>query len=168
MGKQADNKSKTWKIIAGIILSIQAIVSIVTEGIVVWLNLLPMKYLALAGLILVWLLTLAYYFFYSGVKKKKGKKLTAKKKKRKLYTKRSVGGVISAITMAACIMAASMMLQAGNALANIADNVIVTDTVSVYALKDNPAESVADIKDGVFAITQNYDFEHTKTKGNRS
>ena len=163
MGKQADNKSKTWKIIAGIILSIQAIVSIVTEGIVVWLNLLPMKYLALAGLILVWLLTLAYYFFYSGVKKKKGKKLTAKKKKRKLYTKRSVGGVISAITMAACIMAASMMLQAGNALANIADSVIVTDTVSVYVLKDNPAESVADIKDGVFAITQNYDFEHTKT-----
>lgn len=163
MGKQADNKSKTWKIIAGIILLIQAIVSIVTEGIVVWLNLLPMKYLALAGLILVWLLTLAYYFFYSGVKKKKGKKLTAKKKKRKLYTKRSVGGVISAITMATCIMAASMMLQAGNALANIADNVIVTDTVSVYALKDNPAESVADIKDGVFSITQNYDFEHTKT-----
>ena len=39
----------------------------------------------------------------------------------------------------------------------------MTDTVSVYALADNPAESVADIKDGVFAITQNYDYEHTKT-----
>ena len=56
-----------------------------------------------------------------------------------------------------------MVWQAGNALANIADNVVVTDTVSVYALADNPAESVADIKDGVFAITQNYDYEHTKT-----
>lgn len=51
----------------------------------------------------------------------------------------------------------------GDALANIADNVVVTDTVSVYALAENPAESVADIKDGVFAITQNYDYEHTKT-----
>ena len=163
MGKQSDKKSKKWKIAAGIILVIQALISIVSVGIVVWFNLLPLKYLVLIGLILIWLLTLVYYFFYSGVRKKKGKKLTAQKKKRKLYIKRSIGGVISAITMALCIVASSMVWQAGNALANIADNVVVTDTVSVYALVDNPAESVADIKDGVFAITQNYDYEHTKT-----
>ena len=65
--------------------------------------------------------------------------------------------------MVLCVMASSMMWQVGDALANIADNVVVTDTVSVYALAENPAESVADIKDGVFAITQNYDYEHTKT-----
>lgn len=163
MGKQSDKKSKKWKIAAGIILVIQVLISIVSVGIVVWFNLLPLKYLVLIGLILIWLLTLVYYFFYSGVRKKKGKKLTAQKKKRKLYIKRSIGGVISAITMALCIVASSMVWQAGNALANIADNVVVTDTVSVYALVDNPAESVADIKDGVFAITQNYDYEHTKT-----
>ena len=163
MGKQSDKKSKKWKIAAGIILVIQALISIVSVGIVVWFNLLPLKYLVLIGLILIWLLTLVYYFFYSGVRKKKGKKLTAQKKKRKLYIKRSIGGVISAITMALCIVASSMVWQAGNALTNIADNVVVTDTVSVYALADNPAESVADIKDGVFAITQNYDYEHTKT-----
>ena len=163
MGKQSDKKSKKWKIAAGIILVIQALISIVSVGIVVWFNLLPLKYLVLIGLILIWLLTLVYYFFYSGVRKKKGKKLTAQKKTRKLYIKRSIGGVISAITMALCIVASSMVWQAGNALANIADNVVVTDTVSVYALADNPAESVADIKDGVFAITQNYDYEHTKT-----
>ena len=163
MGKQSDKKSKKWKIAAGIILVIQALISIVSVGIVVWFNLLPLKYLVLIGLILIWLLTLVYYFFYSGVRKKKGKKLTAQKKKRKLYIKRSIGGVISAITMALCIVASSMVWQAGTALANIADNVVVTDTVSVYALADNPAESVADIKDGVFAITQNYDYEHTKT-----
>ena len=163
MGKQSDKKSKKWKIAAGIILVIQALISIVSVGIVVWFNLLPLKYLVLIGLILIWLLTLVYYFFYSGVRKKKGKKLTAQKKKRKLYIKRSIGGVISAITMALCIVASSMVWQAGNALANIADNVVVTDTVSVYALADNPAEYVADIKDGEFAITQNYDYEHTKT-----
>jgi LCP family protein required for cell wall assembly len=148
-------------------------------GVAVWFNLLPTKYLTLIGLILIWLLTLVYYFFYSGVKKKKGKKLTAKKKKRKLYTKRSIGCVISAVTMVLCVMASSMMWQGrrrrtstsricwrssrSHPVANIADNVVVTDTVSVYALAENPAESVADIKDGVFAITQNYDYEHTKT-----
>lgn len=160
MKKQADKK---WKIIAGVILIIQALISIGELGVAVWFNLLPTKYLTLIGLILIWLLTLVYYFFYSGVKKKKGKKLTAKKKKRKLYTKRSIGCVISAVTMVLCVMASSMMWQVGDALANIADNVVVTDTVSVYALAENPAESVADIKDGVFAITQNYDYEHTKT-----
>lgn len=163
MKKQADKTFKKWKIIAGIILIIQALISIGAVGVAVWFNLLPTKYLTLIGLILIWLLTLVYYFFYSGVKKKKGKKLTAKKKKRKLYTKRSIGCVISAVTMVLCVMASSMMWQVGDALANIADNVVVTDTVSVYALAENPAESVADIKDGVFAITQNYDYEHTKT-----
>ena len=163
MKKQADKTFKKWKIIAGIILIIQALISIGAVGVAVWFNLLPTKYLTLIGLILIWLLTLVYYFFYSGVKKKKGKKLTTKKKKRKLYTKRSIGCVISAVTMVLCVMASSMMWQVGDALANIADNVVVTDTVSVYALAENPAESVADIKDGVFAITQNYDYEHTKT-----
>ena len=73
MGKQSDKKSKKWKIAAGIILVIQALISIVSVGIVVWFNLLPLKYLVLIGLILIWLLTLVYYFFYSGVRKKKGK-----------------------------------------------------------------------------------------------
>lgn len=162
MGKQSETKSKKWKITAGIILGIQAVISIITGGVIVWLNMLPTMYLVLIGLILAWLLTLVYYFFYSGVKKKKNKKLTAKKKKRKLYVKRSIGCTISAITMVLCVVASSMMLQAGDAIANIADNMVVTDTVSVYVLADNPAVSVADVKDGVFAITQNYDFEHTQ------
>ena len=155
-------KSK-WKIVAGIILICQLMVSIIAGGILVWLNMLPTKYTLLVVLILVWLLTIVYYFFYSKVKKKKGKKLTAKKKKQKLYTKRSIGCAISAMTMTLCIAASSMMWQAGDAISNITDHVVVTDMVSVYALADNSAESVADIKDGVFAITQNYDFEHTKT-----
>ena len=76
-------KSK-WKIVAGIILICQLMVSIIAGGILVWLNMLPTKYTLLVVLILVWLLTIVYYFFYSKVKKKKGKKLTAKKKKQKL------------------------------------------------------------------------------------
>lgn len=163
MKKHSDKTSKKWKVVAGIILSIQAVVSMIAMGIVVWLNLLPTSYLVLIGLILAWLLTVVYYFFYSGAKKKKGKRLTAKKKKRKLYIKRSIGSAVSVITIGLCIVASSMMLQAGNTLSNIADNVVVTDTVSVYVLADNPAVSVADVKDGVFAITQNYDYEHTKT-----
>ena len=99
MKKHSDKTLKKWKVVAGIILSIQAVVSMIAMGIVVWLNLLPTSYLVLIGLILAWLLTVVYYFFYSGTKKKKGKRLTAKKKKRKLYIKRSIGSAVSAITI---------------------------------------------------------------------
>ena len=55
-----------------------------------------------------------------------------------------------------------MVIKTGGTIQNIADNVTVTDTVSVYALSENPAQTVSDVKDGVFAITLNYDYEHTQ------
>lgn len=155
-------KNSSWKKVAGVLLIIQLLLSLTVVGILAWLNVVPMRYLALLALVLLWILTIVYYFFYSGVKKKKGRTLSAQKKKRKLYAKRSIGGVISAITMVFCIFISSMMVKAGGTLRSIADNVVMTDTVSVYVLADNTAQSVADEKDGIFAITTNYDYEHTK------
>ena len=161
MGSQQKKKS-VWKKIAGIVLLIQLGCSAMAIGTLIWINMLPEKYVALAGLILVWLLTFVYYLFYSGNKKKKGKKTTTRAKKRKLYTKRSIGSVISAITIAVCLIGSTMVIKTGGTIQNIADNVTVTDTVSVYALSENPAQTVSDVKDGVFAITLNYDYEHTQ------
>ena len=161
MGSQQKKKS-VWKKIAGIVLLIQLGCSALAIGTLIWINMLPEKYVALAGLILVWLLTFVYYLFYSGNKKKKGKKTTTRAKKRKLYTKRSIGSVISAITIAVCLIGSTMVIKTGGTIQNIADNVTVTDTVSVYALSENSAQTVSDVKDGVFTITLNYDYEHTQ------
>ena len=73
MGKRADSKVKKWKIVAGIILICQLIVSTIAGGLLVWLNMLPTKYTLLVVLILVWLLTIVYYFFYSKVRRKRGR-----------------------------------------------------------------------------------------------
>ncbi len=159
MGNQ--QKKSRWKIIAGVILILQLLFGIVTVGILVWLNLLPAIYLALTALILLFLLTVVYYFFYSGVKNKKGK-LTAQKKKRRIYWKRSIGCFLSALTVAFCSLSSVMLMQAGDTLNQITNQVVVTDTVSVYVLKDNPAVSVADAADYVFATAEKYDPEHTK------
>lgn len=161
MEKQQKKKS-SWKKVAGVILIIQLLLSLSVVGILAWLNVIPMKYLALLGLILLWILTVVYFFFYSGVKKKAGRKLSARKKKTKLYIKRSIGGTISVITMVFCILVSSMLLKAGGTLRNIADNVVMTDTVSVYVLADSLAQTVEDEKDGVFAVSPNYDYEHTQ------
>ena len=74
----AKQKRSKWKIIAGIILIIQIIVSAVTVGLAAWVNVLPDKYLLLAGLILLWLVCMVYILFYCGGKKKKSKKRTDK------------------------------------------------------------------------------------------
>ena len=162
MSTDKKTKSKKWKIFAGVMLVLQILFSAVLMAVVVWLDVLPTKYMLFVALILLWLLTIAYVFLYSKVKNKKGKKLSAQKRKRRLYTKRTIGCIVTSLTMVFCLIGSYMLIKAGDTLHNIADNVVVTDTVSVYALADNPAQSVADVKDGVFAITQNYDFEHTK------
>lgn len=55
-----------------------------------------------------------------------------------------------------------MLVKAGNTLDNIAGNVKTTDTVSAYVMTDDPAQTLMDAKDYVFAITEKYDYEHTQ------
>lgn len=158
MENTKENKNR-WKLAAGIILIVQLLVGIAASGIIIWLNLLPVVYVLLAILILFWLLTVVYFFFYSGIRKKN---LSDKSKKTRIYIKRSAGCVISACVMAVCILVSTMLLKVGNTLNIIAENTVTTDSVAAYVLADDPAESVVDAKDYVFAITEKYDYEHTQ------
>ena len=152
-------RKKNWKLAAGILLSVQLLLAFVTIGIIIWLDLLPVVYLLLISLVLLWLVTVVYYFCYSGIKKE----LPREKKKKRLYIKRSVGCTISAFVMVFCVAISSMLVQAGNTLNRISDQAIMTDTVSVYVLKENPAQDMLDAKDYVFAVTENFDYDKTKT-----
>lgn len=149
-----------WKKIAVVILSVQALFAITTMAIIIKVDLLPTIYMVLTGAVLLFLLTLAYFFMYSGVKKKY-KKTAAKKKKRKIYIKRSLGCVIAAFSVVVCSVGSYVFAKADDTMRNIADQVVMTDTVSVYVLADNLAESVVDVQDGLFAIAAAYDKEHT-------
>ena len=152
-------RKKNWKLAAGILLSVQLLLAFVTIGIIIWLDLLPVVYLLLISLVLLWLVTVVYYFCYSGIKKE----LPREKKKKRLYIKRSVGCTISALVMVFCVAISSMLVQAGNTLNRISDQAIMTDTVSGYVLKENPAQDMLDAKDYVFAVTENFDYDKTKT-----
>ena len=100
MSTDKKTKSKKWKIFAGVMLVLQILFSAVLMAVVVWLDVLPTKYMLFVALILLWLLTIAYVFLYSKVKNKKGKKLSAQKRKRRLYTKRTTGCIVTSLTMA--------------------------------------------------------------------
>lgn len=155
-------KRSAWKLTAGIILIIQFLVSAILVGVILWLDLLPEKYLLLIGLILFWLLTVVYYFFYTGIRRKKKKKLSAEGKKKRIYVKRSVGCVCSALAITFCILTSTVLVKAGNTIKYIADRVVATDTVSAYVLADDEADTLMDAKDYTFAITETYDYEHTE------
>ena len=71
--KTKEKKKSKWKMIAGIMLVIQLLLSLATVGVVLWLNIVPTLYVILLGLILLLLLIIEYCLFYFG-KKKKGKK----------------------------------------------------------------------------------------------
>lgn len=64
--------------------------------------------------------------------------------------------------MVVCAGGSYMLVKAGNTLDNIAGNVKTTDTVSAYVMTDDPAQTLMDAKDYVFAITEKYDYEHTQ------
>lgn len=154
MKNEAGKKSR-WKIIGGVILLVQLLVSVVTMGIFIWEDLLPLVYLILIGLVLFWLLTICYVCYYGGFHRKK-------RKKGFIYTRRTIGCILSAMVMAGCILASTMLLQVGDTLQAIAENTVSTDSVAAYVLKENEARTLEDAKGYVFAITEKYDSEHMR------
>lgn len=153
-------KKNGWRVAAGVILLFQLLISGTAVGILVWLDLLPVSYVVLVALILFWLETVVYVLFYSRIRDKK-KKLDKKAKTTRRYIKRGAGCTISALVMICCLFVSSVMLQMGNTIAAIAENTVSTDSVAAYVLRDNPAKTLEEARDYVFAVTEKYDYEHT-------
>ena len=155
MSTTNEKKKSKWKFFAVPVMMLQFALSVAAVCVVIWLNVLPDLYLALFGLILLFLFTMVYLLFFTGGKKKRRKKTV-------LYMKRTIGILLSLACMAVCVLGSYMMVKAGDTLHDITDNVVTTDTVSAYVMKDDPAQSLQDAKDYMFAITEKYDTEHTK------
>ena len=129
--KTKEKKKSKWKMVAGIMLVIQLLLSLATVGVVLWLNIVPTLYVILLGLILLLLLIIEYCLFYFG-KKKKGKKKTG------CYVRRTLGVILFLACAIVCVGGSYMLVKAGNTLDNIAGNVKTTDTVSAYVMTDDP------------------------------
>jgi LCP family protein required for cell wall assembly len=149
--------NERWKKAAWAILTVQLIIEAITMYIIIWLDILPLAYAVAAGIVLVLALIAEFFLFFP---RKKGE--DDKDRKTALYVRRTVGCLLSVSMMALCILASYMMAKAGLLMQEIS-RTVVTDTVSAYVLKDDPAETLEDAKDYVFAITDHYDYAHTQT-----
>lgn len=157
-----DKANGKWNVAAAFLLVFQLFFSFVAIGVAASLNLLPAVYLVILLLVFILLWTLVYFFFFSGISKKKKKVLDSKGRKIRIFIKRSIGCIISVCVMAVCCIGSVMGSEAGAMLKKISNYASVTDVVSAYVLKENPAETLQDAKDYTFAITDQYDYERTE------
>ena len=90
--KTKEKKKSKWKMIAGIMLVIQLLLSLATVGVVLWLNIVPTLYVILLGLSLLLLLIIEYCLFYFGKKKKTG-----------CYVRRTLGVILFLACVIVCV-----------------------------------------------------------------
>ncbi|MCD7709232.1 MAG: LCP family protein [Clostridiales bacterium] len=163
--KSTMSTAGSWKIAVLIILIIQLALSAGTMAIAVWTGFFPVMYLLIAGIVLIALLCASCVLMCVGMRKKnddakedagdEGKKHTP-------YVRRGVGCAISCLVMALCIIVSAMLVRAGTTISTVTSQTNKTETTSVYVLVDDPAETVEDAADYTFAITESYDYEHTR------
>lgn len=101
--KTKEKKKSKWKMIAGIMLVIQLLLSLATVGVVLWLNIVPTLYVILLGLILLLLLIIEYCLFYFGKRKRK--------EKTGCYVRRTLGVIL--FLACDCVWGGSYMLVKG-------------------------------------------------------
>ncbi len=125
------------------------------EGLVAWgvwkLDMLPVKYFAvlLAALVLVWMLVGLLLF-------------VGRKGNRSGNALRSLACILLAVVVAGCTVGTSLIADLQSTLDHITAPTPSGVTMSVYVLKDNPAQSLEDAKEYRFAYVHAYEEERTQ------
>lgn len=146
--KQTDSQKKNsgglWKSkkLGFIFAAIQAIVSVVFSGLMIYMNIIPTKYLIPVIFLLV--LFLGYDIFSQFSKKF-----------------RTSGKIIAIITTIALIVGSFLLVKTNQVFSGISGSNTKTDVIGVYVLKDDPAQTLGDAADYNFGILATIDRENT-------
>lgn len=118
-------------------LILQAIMSVAFMGVLILLDMLPMKYLGLAALLLFFLWCIA--FTTQAVRKKKG----------------TMGKIYSLLMIAVLAVGTYYIAKTNNMIAAITSGGSKVDKMVVAVLKDDPAETLEDASDYNFGVQFN-------------
>lgn len=145
---------KRWTVIAGILLVLQVVASVVLLSIIVKINMLPLQYVFFITTILFLMFSSAYLLLFA--KKKKGKRKTG------TYVKRGFGTVLSVLTLALCIVGTSVISKLDSTIGSISGNESITETTAVYVLKEDRAQELKDISNYTLGYTKIFHWENTQ------
>lgn len=128
-----DRRSKR-NLLGSFFLVLQAIVSIIMMIVIMMLNMLPIKYLALAALILIFLWCIT--FTSQAVRKKRG----------------ITGKVYSLILTCVLLIGAYYIAETNNMIASITGGKTKVDKMAVAVMTDNSAQTIEDTADYNFGV----------------
>lgn len=145
-----ENKKK-WTIFLSVVLLLQIAAEIVATAVVLKLNMLPGKYVAI--LIAAMVLLAVFTGLLAFVKIKDvalWRKITA--------------CVLALLIVCGCALVAKFAVDTYRTVTNVTGSDMTTNTRNTYVvvLQDNPAQSLADTKGYTFGVIENYDIEHTQ------
>ena len=151
--KKEDIKKKIWKILPLALWIALLAVEILLGIQICLLDMLPTKYLliVLAALGLVAILIGKLLFLRQG-----------KRQKNPGHTHHVIGFVLSAVVIAGCLAASSVLSQVQETIDAVTENPEVTAVVDVYVLKEDAAQTIEDAKTYTFAVTESFDWENTQ------
>lgn len=142
---------KLWTIISVIVLALQVLAETLTAVIVMRLNVLPGKYTVILVLALsVFVLLTALLLFARG-------------KKPVSAARRIIACILALLVVCGCALVSKVAADAYETIHAVTTPGEVTNVKNMYVFvrADDPAKSLSDTADYVYAIVQDYDVEHT-------
>ena len=143
---------KKWTMILGIILFLQLVVEIVAAIVVLKLNMLPGKYVAVLIVAMVLLTALTGALAFVRIKGKVA------------LWRRITACVLAILVLCACIFIGKIAVDTYRTVNTVTGTDVNANTRNTYVvvLQDDPAQSLADTKGYTFGIIENYDVTHTQ------
>lgn len=150
-------------LLGSVVLLLQAVVSWVFVYEMIRSNMVPGILLAIVVIILVLFEVVNILLFYRKAKKKKNKKTgeyISRKKRQKKH--RIIAMVIAGIVILLCGFAAYIINKVNDTVDAITNENGQEIEIGVYVMKDSTAQSLTDLIDGTFGMTESYDADNTK------
>lgn len=151
MEKAKKTKSdKGWKIFAIILFILEIVAVSVAIVQIVFLNMLPTRYLVVAGVMILLLVIITGLFLFI-----KGHSAVLKN------LRRVIGVIISLAIIITCSAGAYFVGKINHTVSSITTETTTSNVLGVYVMKTNQAQAITDAKEFKFAVSQQFDYDNT-------
>lgn len=151
MGRSSKN---VLNVTAGVLLLlIQAFASVAAVYQAVRSNMLPVLYLTVAIVVLILLEVLTGFVYFHTF----GKKGRGSQEEKNGIGHCLIAAALTLLITALCLIGTNVLSIANTTVDKISGQAVQGSKIAVYVLKDSPAESIQDLKDASFSLTNSYD-----------
>lgn len=124
----------------------------------VWrLNILPLRYFYIAGIILIIIGVTLSVMMFPHVGKRRSKKDKIGK-----AIQRVAAYILALAVAGVCFFGADALSKVKDTMDAVTENTVISDVIGVYVLADNPVAAIEETETFYFAITEAFDWENTQ------